>query len=111
HRASSEPLEARQMEKIYLAVSQGAPKQSEWICRLKLAPNPRQIGTMKVDPRHGKEAETRFRVLQSRTQPEDERPGSRRALTLIEARPLTGRTHEIRLHLAECGHLGVGGGL
>ena len=107
-RAFSDLFESRHMEKIYLAVSQGAPKQSEWICRLKLAPNPRQIGTMKVDPRHGKEAETRFRVLQSRTQPEDERPGSRRALTLIEARPITGRTHQIRLHLAECGHPVVG---
>ncbi len=76
-RALSDLFESRQMEKVYLAVAQGAPKQSEWICRLKLAPDPRQIGTMKVDPRHGKEAETQFRVLQSHTEPDDERPGSR----------------------------------
>ena len=107
-RALSDLFESRHMEKIYLAVAQGAPKQSEWICRLKLAPNPRQIGTMKMDLRHGKEAETQFRVLQSRTQPEDERPSSRGTLTLIEARPITGRTHQIRVHLAESGHPVVG---
>jgi RluA family pseudouridine synthase len=107
-RVLSDLFESRYMEKIYLAVAQGAPKQSEWICRLKLAPNPRQIGTMKVDLRHGKETETQFRVLQSRTKPEDERPGGRRSLSLIEARPITGRTHQIRVHLAESGHPLVG---
>src|ERR1041385_3210715 len=50
-------FESRHMEKAYLAVVHGAPKQSEWICRLSLAPDPRQIGKMKVDARHGKEAE------------------------------------------------------
>src|SRR5262245_58157809 len=81
-------FESRQMEKRYLAVVEGAPKAKSWICRLKIAPDTKQIGRMKLDTRHGKEAETHFRVLQV---------AERRAL--IEARPVSGRTHQIRIHL------------
>src|SRR5215467_11192352 len=49
-------FESRKMEKVYLAVVHGVPKENEWICRLKLGPDPRQRGKMKVGPRHGKSA-------------------------------------------------------
>ena len=90
-------FESRKMEKVYLAVVIGLPKQDEWICQLRLAPNPEEIGQVKVDPRGGKDAETHFRVLQ-RSQ----------NTALIEASPITGRTHQIRVHLAETGHPVVG---
>ena len=81
-------FEARQMRKVYLAVVHGLPKEPEWTCRLKLGPDPKRFGRQQVDDRDGKEAETRFQLLASRA-----------GLSLLEAHPLTGRTHQIRLHL------------
>lgn len=86
-----ELFESRQMEKIYLAVTSAQPVESAWTCRLKLAPDPDQFGRMLVD-KNGKEAETAFRVIASANDRH-----------LIEARPKTGRQHQIRVHLAESG--------
>jgi RluA family pseudouridine synthase len=88
----SDLFEDRRMDKTYLAVVTGTPKEKEWLCEYKLAPDPRKFGRMLVDEREGKNAETRFKVLETRGK-----------LTLIEARPVTGRTHQIRVHLAEDG--------
>lgn len=90
-------FEGRRMEKVYLAVAAGVPNREQWTCHAKIAPDPNRHGLMRLDERHGKEAETAFRVL--------EKAESR---TLIEARPRTGRTHQIRLHLMEAGHAVVG---
>lgn len=93
----SDLFESRRMHKTYLAVVHGVPKSPVWTCRAKLAPDPGQFGRMKVDPRNGKEAETAFRVLET--------AGDR---SLLEAKPMTGRTHQIRVHLREARHPVVG---
>jgi tRNA pseudouridine32 synthase/23S rRNA pseudouridine746 synthase len=91
---------ARAVEKRYLAVVSGSlpAPAAEWgMIELPLAcdwPNrPRQI----VDPVHGKPSLTRWRVLKH---PVD---GTGTA-TRVELEPVTGRSHQLRVHLAAIGH-------
>ena len=58
-----------------------------------VAPLGRRAARIVVDATEGRPAETRFEVR--------ERPG---AVTYLEAAPRTGRTHQIRVHLAAVGH-------
>jgi 23S rRNA pseudouridine1911/1915/1917 synthase len=90
-------FESRSVRKRYLALVQGVPSASEWTCRLKIGPEPGDPRRMRIEKRTGVEAETLFRVLKR---------GKERAL--IEAMPVTGRTHQIRLHLAAGGNPVIG---
>ena len=89
----------RTARKIYWALVVGVPAADEGLIDAPLAKQPGTGGEkMHVDPEHGLPAKTRWRVL--------DRAGNRAAW--VELQPLTGRTHQLRAHMAAIGHPIVG---
>jgi len=78
------------VERRYLALVRGRVANDTFAVDAALG---RHAARVVLDASGGRPAETRFEVR--------ERPGS---LTLLEAAPRTGRTHQIRVHLSSIGH-------
>ena len=101
HAGLTRQLSERRMHKTYLALVEGGLEPPEAMIDAPIGrdPNNRQRMTILYDGR-GREAQTRYKVREYMD-----------GYTYVEASPITGRTHQIRVHLASLLHPIVGDGV
>ena len=78
--------------KTYLALVHGNPVKSPFEVDAKLAPHPVKVGMVRVDEKNGKRSRTLFELLERFN-----------GWSLLKCQPVTGRTHQIRVHLRQAG--------
>lgn len=97
HVSLSEQLKEHSITRRYTALVEGVVKPDEGTIETMIGRNPRNRKEMAIVSRNGKRAVTHYTVLERFEN-----------YTLIEARLETGRTHQIRVHMAHIGHPIVG---
>lgn len=86
----------RKVHKTYVAVVQGTPEMPQALIDLPIGRNPKQPSQFRVDP-NGKSAQTTYEVIASGAN-----------YSLVQLMPKTGRTHQLRVHMAHIGHPIIG---
>ena len=97
----SKAFASRTARKVYWALVVGVPAIEDGLIELPIGKQPGSGGEkMHVDPENGQSAKSRYRVI--------ERAGN--TCAWVELQPYTGRTHQLRVHMAAIGHPIVGDG-
>lgn len=96
HIKMSEQIKNREVTKIYIALVRGIIKENEATIDMPIARSNKDRKKMAVS-KNGKNAITHFKVLKRYDK-----------YTLVQIKIDTGRTHQIRVHMAEIGHPVVG---
>ena len=100
-RALNHAFTQRHIDKTYVAVVAGhlTPPEAPWgEIDLPIAVDWPRRPLRIIDPLHGKPSLTRWRVLHHLNDPQGH------ALTRVELKPVTGRSHQLRVHLQALGH-------
>jgi 23S rRNA pseudouridine1911/1915/1917 synthase len=98
HQALAADFAARRIDRKYLALVWGVPKPSAGKIEGNIGRSPKNRRKMAIVSRGGREALTQYKV--------QERFGD--AVSLIQCKLATGRTHQIRVHMTHIGHPIVG---
>lgn len=100
HIKMSEQIKDRKVKKTYIALVRGIISENEATINMPIGRSTKDRKKMAVT-KNGKEAITHFKVLNRFTT-------NKASYTLLEVKIDTGRTHQIRVHMAEIGHPVIG---
>ncbi len=93
HNSISEQLKEHSITRKYAAIAHGVIKDDEGTINAPIGRHPIDRKKMSINEKNGREAVTHYRVLERFRQ-----------FTYIECQLETGRTHQIRVHMASIGH-------
>lgn len=93
HRELNSQFQNRDADKFYLALCNGRPHPAEGLIDKPIGPDPRGGNRMRIDPHGGKPSATAYETVETY-----------RDHSLIRLQLFTGRTHQVRVHMASIGH-------